>query len=249
MREKVRRGRSPRPARETRALPSRRLTTHEHALPRPALRRPNAVEAQRLHGRRNHRAWSRHRCEHRDLQPRQRRAPASAAVPEADRIVYFEGNNPSEGITDSNISFLDFQDWTIAAPRFPAPRSSGRAALRSLSRPGADAERVPRVGVSHHFFEVLGVATDARPHFPRRRKCAGRSAGGYPERKPLETPLRFRSVSSAKRSRLTRGLSRLSASYPGGLRVSREHTSLVAGGRKCRRRAARQPLRIPRLRA
>ncbi|HEV8185790.1 MAG TPA: hypothetical protein VGP40_07520, partial [Chthoniobacterales bacterium] len=32
--------------------------------------------------------------------------------PDADRIIYFEGQNSPEGITDSNISVPDFQDWT-----------------------------------------------------------------------------------------------------------------------------------------
>src|ERR1700710_1513091 len=32
--------------------------------------------------------------------------------PNAERIVYFEGNNPAAGITDSNISYLDFADWS-----------------------------------------------------------------------------------------------------------------------------------------
>src|SRR5689334_15951352 len=32
--------------------------------------------------------------------------------PEAERIVYFEGQNPSQDITDSNLSYLDFIDWS-----------------------------------------------------------------------------------------------------------------------------------------
>src|SRR6267143_1019560 len=32
--------------------------------------------------------------------------------PDAERIVYFEGKNPAAGITDSNISYLDFTDWS-----------------------------------------------------------------------------------------------------------------------------------------
>ncbi|MEY2529396.1 MAG: putative transport system permease protein, partial [Verrucomicrobiota bacterium] len=32
--------------------------------------------------------------------------------PDAERIVYIEGKNPAAGITDSNISFLDFTDWS-----------------------------------------------------------------------------------------------------------------------------------------
>src|SRR6476659_5452731 len=32
--------------------------------------------------------------------------------PEAERIVYLEGQNPSQSITDSNVSYLDFLDWS-----------------------------------------------------------------------------------------------------------------------------------------
>src|SRR6478736_306863 len=38
--------------------------------------------------------------------------------PNAERIVYFEGSNPAAGITDSNISFLDFTDWSKQADLF-----------------------------------------------------------------------------------------------------------------------------------
>src|SRR5262249_7182330 len=32
--------------------------------------------------------------------------------PNAERIIYIEGKNPAAGITDSNISYLDFTDWS-----------------------------------------------------------------------------------------------------------------------------------------
>src|SRR3954454_8442752 len=32
--------------------------------------------------------------------------------PAAERIVYFEGRNPAQSITDSNISLPDFADWS-----------------------------------------------------------------------------------------------------------------------------------------
>src|SRR5256714_12854261 len=32
--------------------------------------------------------------------------------PDAERIIYLEGKNPAAGITESNISFLDFTDWS-----------------------------------------------------------------------------------------------------------------------------------------
>src|SRR5881227_1173082 len=32
--------------------------------------------------------------------------------PNAERIVYFEGRNPTQGITESNISLPDYMDWS-----------------------------------------------------------------------------------------------------------------------------------------
>ncbi|HXM74972.1 MAG TPA: ABC transporter permease [Chthoniobacterales bacterium] len=76
--------------------------------------------------------------------------------PEADRIVYFEGRNPSQGITDSNISVPDFQDWTAQNQAFSHTAfywmGSG-----ALSMQGGEPERVPRAGVSGDFFNVLGI--------------------------------------------------------------------------------------------
>src|SRR2546430_13515067 len=76
--------------------------------------------------------------------------------PEADRIVYFEGRNPSQGITDSNISVPDFQDWTTQSSAFSQTAFywTGSAALATQ---GGEPERVPRAGVKNSFFDVLGV--------------------------------------------------------------------------------------------
>ncbi len=76
--------------------------------------------------------------------------------PEADRIVYFEGQNPSQGITDSNISVPDFQDWAAQSSAFShtAFYWTGSAAL---AMQGGEPERVPRAGVKNSFFDVLGV--------------------------------------------------------------------------------------------
>src|SRR4026208_1067383 len=38
--------------------------------------------------------------------------------PDAERIIYFEGKNPAAGITDSNISYLDFTDWSRQSDLF-----------------------------------------------------------------------------------------------------------------------------------
>jgi putative ABC transport system permease protein len=76
--------------------------------------------------------------------------------PDADRIVYFEGQNPSQGITDSNISVQDFQDWTAQSSAFShtAYYWTGSAALAIQ---GGEPERVPRAGVKSSFFDLLGV--------------------------------------------------------------------------------------------
>jgi putative ABC transport system permease protein len=76
--------------------------------------------------------------------------------PDADRIVYFEGKNPQAGITDSNISFLDFTDWSQQTELFKSTAAywTGNA---NLGADGAEPERVPRAGVTSGFFSVLGV--------------------------------------------------------------------------------------------
>src|SRR6266480_4042437 len=76
--------------------------------------------------------------------------------PDADRIIYFEGQNLPQGITDSNISVLDFQDWTAQSQAFSHTAFfwTGGAAL---AEQGGEPERVPRVGVKSSFFDLLGV--------------------------------------------------------------------------------------------
>lgn len=76
--------------------------------------------------------------------------------PQADRIVYFEGRNPSQGITESNISFPDFNDWSQQTDLF-ASTAVFYTASSNLGADGAEPERVPRAGVSSGFFNVLGV--------------------------------------------------------------------------------------------
>jgi putative ABC transport system permease protein len=76
--------------------------------------------------------------------------------PNSDRIVYFEGKNPAAGITDSNISYLDFTDWSQQTDLFASTAAywTGNA---DLSGDGAEPEAVPRAGVTTGFFSVLGV--------------------------------------------------------------------------------------------
>jgi putative ABC transport system permease protein len=76
--------------------------------------------------------------------------------PESERIIYFEGKNPAAGITDSNISYLDFTDWSQQTDLFASTAVywTGNA---DLSGDGAEPEAVPRAGVTTGFFSVLGV--------------------------------------------------------------------------------------------
>jgi putative ABC transport system permease protein len=76
--------------------------------------------------------------------------------PEAERILFFEGQNPSQSITDSNVSYLDFIDWSKQTDVF----ASAAAYYNASSNLGADdtgPERVARAGVTASFFKVLGV--------------------------------------------------------------------------------------------
>jgi putative ABC transport system permease protein len=76
--------------------------------------------------------------------------------PEAEQIVYFDGINPSSGITESNISFPDFTDWSQQTDLF-ASTAAYWTASANLGADGAEPERVPRAGVTNGFFAVLGV--------------------------------------------------------------------------------------------
>ena len=76
--------------------------------------------------------------------------------PNSERIIYFEGKNPAAGVTDSNISYLDFADWSQQTDLF-AGTAAYWIGTADLSGNGADPEAVPRAGVTPGFFSVLGV--------------------------------------------------------------------------------------------
>ncbi len=76
--------------------------------------------------------------------------------PDAERIVYFEGRNPSQGINDSNISFPDFGDWSRQSELFTSTAAYW-VSNGNLGADGAEPERVPRAGVTSGFFSVFGV--------------------------------------------------------------------------------------------
>jgi predicted permease len=76
--------------------------------------------------------------------------------PDSERIIYFEGKNPTQGITNSNISYLDFTDWSQQTDLF-ASTAAYWTGTADLSGDGAKPEAVPRAGVTTGFFSVLGV--------------------------------------------------------------------------------------------
>src|SRR4051794_13409574 len=76
--------------------------------------------------------------------------------PDAGRIVYIEGKNRQAGVTESNISFLDFTDWSQQTDLF-ASTAAYWTGTANFGADGAEPERVPRAGVTTGFFSVLGV--------------------------------------------------------------------------------------------
>ncbi|HEY8835822.1 MAG TPA: ABC transporter permease [Chthoniobacterales bacterium] len=77
--------------------------------------------------------------------------------PDAERIIHIEGKNPAAaGITESNISFLDFTDWSQQTDLF-ASTAAYWTGTANFGADGAEPERVPRAGVTTGFFSVLGV--------------------------------------------------------------------------------------------
>lgn len=76
--------------------------------------------------------------------------------PDARRITYIEGKNPAAGISESNVSFLDFTDWSQQTDLF-AGTAAYWTGSGQFGADGAEPERVPRAGVTTGFFSVLGV--------------------------------------------------------------------------------------------
>ena len=76
--------------------------------------------------------------------------------PRADRIIYFQGQNPATGITDSNISIPDYLDWAEQTDLFSSTGLFAPASA-TLAADGNEPERVPRAYVTSGFFSVLGA--------------------------------------------------------------------------------------------
>src|SRR5215210_4951130 len=73
--------------------------------------------------------------------------------PEPERIVLFDGFNPRQGITESNLSVPDIVDWQKQSQSFEqiAAFFSGGAFLST----GDETERVRATGVSGEFFPLF----------------------------------------------------------------------------------------------
>ena len=116
--------------------------------------------------------------------------------PNSERIVYFEGKNSAAGITDSNISYLDFTDWSQQTDLFASTAAYWTGGV-NLGADGAEPERVPRAGVTTGFFSVLGVQPFSRPSVRSRRRKTSlihRRSGYRRDHQPwlVEAPLWIR---------------------------------------------------------
>ena len=76
--------------------------------------------------------------------------------PDAERIIYFEGANPSQGISESNVSYPDYVEWSKQTELFTATAAFW-VGNGNLAADDAEPERVPRAGVTSGFFPVFGV--------------------------------------------------------------------------------------------
>ncbi|MGH9958786.1 MAG: ABC transporter permease, partial [Pyrinomonadaceae bacterium] len=77
------------------------------------------------------------------------------SFPESERLVFFEGINPSREITQSNMSVHDFNDWQQQNQSFE--RLAGYFAGGALLAAGDESERVRSGLVTADFFPVLRV--------------------------------------------------------------------------------------------
>src|SRR4029077_18105733 len=110
--------------------------------------------------------------------------------PESERIIYFEGKNPAAGITDSNISFLDFTDWSKQTDLFKNTAAYWTASA-TLGADGAEPERVPRGSDDGVLLRARGPA-DSRASVPSRRRQTRHDYDSDYQPRFVETPLRVR---------------------------------------------------------
>ncbi len=73
--------------------------------------------------------------------------------PDSERLVVFEGVNPAQGITLSNLSVPDFADWQSQTQAFE--QLAGFVTGGSILTSGDEPERVRGTGVTADFFPML----------------------------------------------------------------------------------------------
>ena len=77
--------------------------------------------------------------------------------PESERVVHFEGVNPSKGVSDSNMSVPDFADWRAETRAFE--RLAGFTTGGALLVAGEEGERVRATSASEDFFPLFRKAS------------------------------------------------------------------------------------------
>src|SRR5215213_6573724 len=95
--------------------------------------------------------------------------------PGSERVVAFDGVNPSKGIRESNMSAPDFEDWKAQARSFEAMSlyTEGGSNLTG----GTEPERVTAAWVGADFFRVIGVgAARGRALLPEDDRPGGSPA-------------------------------------------------------------------------
>ncbi len=77
-------------------------------------------------------------------------------LPDAGRLVWFDGVNPARGITESALSMPDYLDWRNEADAFQSMTAFVQGSA-ILSDETSEPERVPRGVVTASFFPTVGV--------------------------------------------------------------------------------------------
>ena len=115
----------------------------------------------------------------------------SLPFPDAEQIISIEGKNPAAaGITGSNISFLDFTDWSQQTDLF-ASTAAYWTGTANFGADGADPERVPRAGVTAGLLLRSRGPACSRANVRSRRRQ--RVAANRRDHQPrlMEAPLRI----------------------------------------------------------
>ena len=110
--------------------------------------------------------------------------------PDAERIIYIEGKNPAAGITESNISFLDFTDWSQQTDLFASTAAYWTGERPPWSGWGGAGTRAARRCDDRVLLRARGPACSRANVRSRRRQ---RVAANRRDHQPrlMEAPLRI----------------------------------------------------------